>query len=543
MDKQLPMRIRLPALLFIFFLPGIITSQQTVGLFLNTPSAQDGYILFSNSKKTYLIDNCGYTINIWESEYQPGLSVYLLDNGDLLRPARSTGGFSGGGFELFNWDGNLIWSYEFSDNDLQPHHDIEPLPNGHFLAITWERCEQVEAQLNGRKYDGGVWSERIVEIEIVGNGQANIVWEWRLWDHLVQDYDNGKLNYGNIAEHPELVDINYIGDQAGNEEDWVHLNAIAYNPALDQIAVSSRNFSEIWIIDHSTSTAEAAAHSGGNAGMGGDILYRFGNPLAYQRGTSSDRFFFHQHDVRWLKDGQQLSVFNNQVEHEKSAVQIWTPPINSDGTYPIESGVPFGPDMFDWEYSADGFYSKFMSGAQHLPNGNILICEGDDGHLFEVTKEKEVVWKYVNPVSSYGFSFPQGGTPLNNDLFRGTKYGVDHPAFIGKNLIQGSALEASPWDSDCEIYLTGTNDKNNPLIGKISIYGNPVRDVFKINSTYDLGELFIGLFDLRGNNIFQKEIAFGINEITMQLVPSGIYLLVIRNEKGYLFSKKISVIK
>lgn len=531
-------------LLFIFFIISKnLLAQQTVGLFINEPSALNGYTLFGNNEKTYLIDNCGFLVNSWESDYNPGLSMYLLENGNLLRTAKISGSFSGGGlggrFELFNWEGNLLWSYKYADNNVHPHHDIEPLPNGNFLAIAWEKHSQSDAQQNGRKHNGEVWSERIVEIEMIGNSQANIVWEWRLWDHLIQDYDSGKLNFGDIAQHAELVDINYLGDGVGTDGDWVHLNAISYQKGLDQIVVSSRNFSEIWIIDHSTCTAEAASHSGGNAGKGGDLLYRFGNPQAYQRGNLSDQLFFRQHDARWTQDGSQLSVFNNEFTLGKSAVQIWTPPINSNGTYVLENNEPFGPDFFDWEYSANGFNSKTMSGAQHLPNGNLLICEADDGHLFELTKEKEIVWEYINPVNANGFPVSQGGTPLFNDLFRGTKYAVDYPAFIGKNLMPGPPIEINPWVSDCEIYLTETKDAVAYNYNGISINKNPTSDFLQINSILNWEGIKVEIFDLIGHKIFQKEINAGFNKINIAELSTGIYLLVFKLNQEFLFVEKI----
>ena len=48
-----------------------------------------------------------------------------------------------------------------------------------------------------------------MEIEPVPPDDARIVWEWHLWDHLVQDVDPEKPGYGSIADHPELMDINF----------------------------------------------------------------------------------------------------------------------------------------------------------------------------------------------------------------------------------------------------------------------------------------------------------------------------------------------
>jgi hypothetical protein len=53
-----------------------------------------------------------------------------------------------------------------------------------------------------------------------------------------------------------------------------------------------------------------------------------------------------------------------------------------------------------WEYSegpGGDFYTRIRGGVQQLPNGNVLVTESDRGRVFEVTREKQIVWEYYNP--------------------------------------------------------------------------------------------------------------------------------------------------
>ena len=81
----------------------------------------------------------------------------------------------------------------------------------------------------------------------------------------MQNANSAKNNYQtSIVNHPELLNINYLP-----KKDWMHMNGIDYNPMFDQIVLSAHNTNEFYVIDHSTTTAEAASHSGGRGGRGG----------------------------------------------------------------------------------------------------------------------------------------------------------------------------------------------------------------------------------------------------------------------------------
>lgn len=263
----------------------------------------DEYTLYAPwySKTIFLIDKNGEIAHEWKSDYANYVSVYLTDNKNLLHctspginPRFNSFGGSSGRIEILDWDGKIIWEFEYSNELHRLHHDVEVLPNGNILMVAWEYKSYEEAINAGRKpnlllknpktNEKELWPTKVIEVD----NNKNIVWEWSLWDHLIQDYDQNKDNYGIVSDHPELVDINFAPDIS---PDWIHVNSIDYNPQLDQIMLSCCHLSEIWIIDHSTTTEEAKGHTGGKYGRGGDLLYRWGNPFAYGFGDINDQNF------------------------------------------------------------------------------------------------------------------------------------------------------------------------------------------------------------------------------------------------------------
>jgi|TARA_B110000967_G_scaffold74123_1_gene76625 hypothetical protein len=437
---------------------------QTMGLIEYSDTSSIGYTLFSpfQASKTYLIDQCGHSIHQWNHDLKP-FSFYLLDDGRLLRHEIVQSDFFGGGgsagqLSIYNWDGTVDWTYLLSNDTIHSHHDIEFLPNGNIAAIAWEYHGSNECENAGRDpgtYENQVWTPIIIEIEPQGTNQANVVWVWRMWDHLIQDFDENKANFGVIADHPELMNFNFTGNGSiSNTQDWMHLNAVNFNPDLNQFMFSSRHTSEIYIIDHSTTTEEAASHEGGVYGKGGDILYRYGNPMAYERGSLDDKKFFGQHDSRWVPAGfdweGQFSVFNNGFTNTFSEVNFVAPPQDSPGVYTDPGEDAYGPDEFSWTYSDTELSSGSLSSAHVLYNGNVLICYGTSGLFIEVTPAGEKIWEYICPISSSG-AMTQGNNPTQNTCFRATRIPVDHPGIIGKDLTPGTPLEFEPLDYECSM--------------------------------------------------------------------------------------------
>ncbi len=536
------------SLLFVSFLSlTFLQAQQTVGLFENDAQAFNGYTLFSPSvsNNTYLIDNCGRLVNSWSGTAMPGASTYLLEDGDILKAVRVgspffTGGGIGGSIERVDWDGNMVWSFEYASMEVHHHHDMAVLPNGNVLLIAWEARTVEEAIAAGRdpdKLGAALWPDHIVEVQPDGDTGGTIVWEWHFWDHLIQDFDASKSNYGVVAEHPELLDINYLGIASSTTgQDWIHCNAINYNVERDEIMLSSRHLNEIYIIDHSTTTEEAAGHTGGNAGRGGDLLYRYGNPLAYQRGSIGDRKNFGQHDAQWIEPGLpdegKIMLYNNGIGRPQgsySTVDVIEPPLDGDGNYVIEAGEPFGPSELFWTYVADppnDLFSSNISGAHRLPNGNTLICEGASGDFLEVDEDGETRWVYKNPIG-VGGPITQGQNSIFTAVFRAYRYASDYPAFNGRDLSPGEVIELDPLPSDCMLTVPVEDLSTS---SEIHVYPNPFQDHIVINSD-QLIQGDVSLIDALGRKIFTTYVNSNEIQIKLNGMKAGVYLLQVPNQK------------
>ncbi len=542
-------------------------SQQSLGLFTYEEASFEGYTLFAPNSysHTYLIDNCGKLIHEWEASGPPGLAAYFLEDGRLLRtgrmPSNFNGGGSGGRLELYDWDSNLLWEYVYSSDTYHHHHDLEFMPNGNILLIAWESKTIDECIAAGRNPGtippGGLWSEKIVELKVLPDNQAEVVWEWKLWDHLVQDAYPELPNHGVVQTSPGKMNLNYyIGDPSITGLDWIHLNSVDYNEELDQVVVGSRHISEIWIIDHSTTTEEAATSQGGNSGKGGEILYRYGNPIVYKRGNEDDQMFFGQHNIQWIPGdypgGGELIVFNNgqgRPEGNYSSVDVLKPPMDGSGNYIIDGLNPYGPEELSWSYfninNPSDFFSANISGADRLPNGNTLICEGRGGHFFEVDSIGNIVWDYVNPISGTG-PLNQMQQPVANDVFRTQRYALNYPGFDNVDsldLVPGDPLEINPFDYECEVIIDSTYymDPDTTIVDttmtnlpplqdelQLSVSPNPFQDFITIENLNNIG------FQYRLSDINGRILKNGYSKSSMQIEGSdlgnGIYFLEFINE-------------
>jgi hypothetical protein len=429
---------------------------ELAGVIEHGAGAADGYTLIAplNDTATFLLDMRGEVVHAWQHDSSPAGGNYLLEDGTLLRCGREDedpkfrGGGIGGRIQKLAPDGTLLWDWSLADDERCQHHDIQPLPNGNVLVIAWERKSAAEAIARGRHPHhvgaAGLWSDMLLEVKPVLPDGGEIVWEWHAWDHLIQDLDPALPAHGEISTDPGRLDVNFdhrdappptaeeleaqrlleeqmaaLGYAGGDEDeeepepgdskwdrsgDWLHTNAVDFHPGEDLIVLSSPRLSEVFVIDHSTTTAEAASGRGGRRGQGGRILWRWGNPRNHGHGEESDQLLLYQHNPTWL-DGEvpgelRLLVFNNGSFDDKrrhSSVEELVLPFDPESGFEREPDAAFGPAEPAWSYSdGEDFFSAFISGAQRLPNGNTLVCSGAPGRVFEVTGAGEVVWDYRN---------------------------------------------------------------------------------------------------------------------------------------------------
>jgi len=325
----------------------------------------EGYTLYTETTPdiTYLIDNDYNVINQWDNECTPASMAYLQSDSTLIYPCRqddyviSGVAAAGGRIIHYDWDGTILWDWQ-CDWEYQLHHDIEITPNGNILAVAMEDID-------------GFRPDVVLEIEPVGLNDANLVWSWKVSEHMSEELDNPYTFYTHAGY---------------NQLDWNHFNAVSLNQ-YDEILLSSRNWNEIYIIEW---------------GSNNDLLYRWGNPQTYS--GEGEQILYAQHGVNQIPIGYpgegNIILFNNmsnqEQQHGSSIIVEFTPNFET-----LEGEIV-------WTFEED-FYSPKQSGAFRLPNGNTFVSVSRGGDMFEVTYDGEIVWEHqadgINRAQKYGLDY------------------------------------------------------------------------------------------------------------------------------------------
>jgi hypothetical protein len=329
--------------------------------------ATPGYTLFSpmGCRTSYLIDLCGEVVHRWE---HPLTSTYgyLLENGNLLWSGRLDEGPQymggrGGLLREYAWNGQVVWEHRH----IGQHHDFRRLANGNTIFLGWETVpptieKRVPGGIGGTLHaDGCMYGDLIHEITPDGK----LVWEW----HACQDME--------VEKYPLVP--------SQHRDEFAHANAISPQSNGD-ILISFRRLNTVALIDRKT--------------------HKFKWELR-------DDSWGMQHDSQMLTNGN-IMLFANGCNIP---------------TNPFSRVIELDPRTHKtvWEYRGKPtytFFSPHISGAQRLPNGNTLICEGQWGRLFEVTPENDIVWEYVSP-----FMGPDRNGDPSNEIFRAYRYDADSP--------------------------------------------------------------------------------------------------------------------
>ena len=339
------------------------------------------------AKSSAVINKEGEIISEFSFTNKLGNDIEILPNGELLgifktddRDDFSFGG-SGGILRRVTADKQTLWKYVIASETELAHHDLEILPKGNVMTIVWEEIPIEQAQALGAQTQGPIYTEKLVEIDPNTN---QIVWQWRSVDHLIQDVDESASTFGGIRENPRKININYNSNIENG--DWMHANGIVYDHTRDLIFMTVNFYDEVWVIDHSATTEQARTGEGGDYNVGGDLVYRFGNPSAY--GSDAPPIFDRVHHPNFSNDSHtQMLFYSNGNNSEQSVVfELQLP-----ATLVLDGQNENLPTEV-WRFTDPELYNRIVSGAVKLPNGNVLICEGDFG-FWEVSPSGEVVWK------------------------------------------------------------------------------------------------------------------------------------------------------
>jgi hypothetical protein len=561
---------------------------------------QESWTFFCSGNYGYLVDTAATSSSSYFQRYNfggtTGYQAHMQN--DTIYQGYGSGANTGGYASVKKWavtgsnTATCVWTYTASNM----HHDLCPMPNGNVLVLVRETKTAAEVTAAGGSQNISISSDIIEEIHPTGTTTGTIVWQWKLWDHLCQNTSSSKPNYvTSIAANPQRWNIN-----CNLQSDGFHPNGIDYNADLDQIVFSSHNNSELFIIDHSTTMAEAATSSGGKSGKGGDFLYRWGNPANYGLSASGNGITLHTiHDVRWVpytnkKYPGYISFFHNNTNYGNAQVVVFLPNHSTTNKYLYDytagSVIPPTTCTTPTVYS---FTVQNMGGAMVCENGNPIICNpgskfyecSGTGTTYQSCsigtpqadrmKKSEVIGPWIkasttdtlicinnpaslncsNPVASkmvtspaYSYSWSSNPVGFTSTLQNPTVTPPTTGTFIYTvsvtmtGSVSTTAYTSTNTSSVTVVVDACTGVEDNTIKEpELKIFPNPADGVVYLNDEFLRSTDFeISVYNAYGEMILQDQ---NIRSIDLSKCKNGIYYLSLKTNDQKIITKKIVLIQ
>ena len=388
---------------------------------LDPARAWPSYVLFTGGDETaHLIDLDGHEVHRWRdvggfasvfldpalAHGERGHVLVTLENsegkGVDLVPGRAGPRVSKAIGEL-DWDSQVRWRFgaQAPGGLAQQHHDMARLPNGNTLVLANLR----------HAVPGFRQAEVLDDVAYEVDPAGAIVWRWVASEHLEElGFGAAALALIRASDNPDFLHLNDLKPLGPNH--WFDAGDTRFAP--DNLILDSRNANVIAIVDRRS----------------GHVVWTLGPDYpAIPRGAAARRVprpvdqISGQHDAQIIPAGLpgagNLLVFDNQGEAGYPPVELLT----TGGSRVLE--IDPVTRQVVWQYTAEdsgqpswAFRSTHISAARRLPNGNTFIDEGQAGRLFQVTREGDIVWEYVNGYPRLGKDPASGKPTTNHQLYR-----------------------------------------------------------------------------------------------------------------------------
>ena len=236
------------------------------------------------------------------------------------------------------------------------HHCFKKLANGNYMVLDMQNIVKTVSHTDKGKVMMAY--EVIRELDRAGH----LVWSWNSENYFNQD-------------ELKAMALGKPDSSLINQEPGGHMNGFDIDEKNGFVYAGFRNMSRVVKIDK----------------LSGRVLCAWGANMKYNGVGNGNGFFFKQHDVALLRDGS-IAVFNNNVatdnpdmaENHSSGVVVFTEP--------SETATSTAIWKYQCAFDSGSNLSPRGGGVEELKNGDLLVCMGTVNRIFEINRDKKIVW-------------------------------------------------------------------------------------------------------------------------------------------------------